>query len=155
MDSLFFHPRVVHLPIALGVLMPLVTAGLLVAWWRTWLPARGWIVAVALQAILVASGVVSINSGERQEERVERIVPKRFLHEHEEAAEAFVWAAGGVLAVMVIAGALSKRRAGLPLALVATVGTFVVLPLGVHAGRTGGGLVYEHGAAGAYTTAPR
>ena len=28
------HPMLVHLPIALAVLMPLVSAGLLIAWWR-------------------------------------------------------------------------------------------------------------------------
>ena len=29
MDALFFHPKLVHVPMALGVLMPLVAGGLL------------------------------------------------------------------------------------------------------------------------------
>ena len=56
MDSLFFHPRLVHLPIALAVLVPVAAAVVLVPWWRGWLPARAWWLAVALQAALVASG---------------------------------------------------------------------------------------------------
>ena len=42
MDTLPLHPKIVHLPIALAVLMPLITAGLLIAWWRDMLPRRTW-----------------------------------------------------------------------------------------------------------------
>lgn len=151
MDALFFHPKLVHVPMALGVLMPLVAGGLLLAWWRGWLPRRGWFIAIALQAILVASGVLALRSGEAEEERVESIVPERFIEAHEEAAEAFVWASGGVLAVMLLAGALGSRRAGLPTATAATLGTLLVLGLGYRTGQAGGSLVYQHGAAQAYT----
>lgn len=152
MDTLLFHPKVVHVPMALGVLMPLVAGGLLLAWWRDWLPRRGWFVVVALQAILVASGVVALRSGEAEEDRVEAVVAEKFIEEHEEAAEVFVWASGAVLAVMLLAGALRPRRAGLVAATAATVGTLVVLGLGYQTGQAGGSLVYEHGAAQAYTT---
>ena len=43
MDQLFFHPKVVHLPMALAVLMPLVTGGVLFAWWRGWFQRRVWV----------------------------------------------------------------------------------------------------------------
>ena len=36
MENLLFHPKVVHIPIALAGLMPLVAGGVLVAWWREW-----------------------------------------------------------------------------------------------------------------------
>jgi hypothetical protein len=152
MDGLFFHPKLVHVPIALGVLMPLVSGGLLLAWWRHWLPPRGWIVAVALQAILLVSGILALRSGEAEEERVERIVAERFIEAHEEAAAGFVWASGGVLAIMLLAGALGSRRGGLPTATAATFGTLVVLGLGYRTGEAGGRLVYQHGAAQAHTT---
>ena len=42
METLPLHPKIVHLPIALAVLMPLITAGLLIAWWRDMLPRRAW-----------------------------------------------------------------------------------------------------------------
>jgi hypothetical protein len=34
MDTLLFHPKLVHVPMALGVLTPLIAGGLLLAWWR-------------------------------------------------------------------------------------------------------------------------
>lgn len=152
MDAFFFHPKLVHLPIALGVLMPLIAGGLLLAWWRQWLPARAWIVAIALQTILVGSGVLALRSGSAEEERVERIVPEQHIEAHEEAAEAFVWTSGGVLVLMAIALALSARRGGTAVAAAATLGTLVVLGLGYRTGQAGGDLVYRYGAAQAYVS---
>ena len=156
MDALLFHPKVVHVPLALGVLMPVIAGGLLLAWWRKWLPPRGWFLAIALQAVLLGSGVLALQTGEAEEERVERIVPERFIEQHEDAAKVFVWASGGVLAVMIAAAALGSRPAGLPVATAATLGTLVVLWLGYQTGQAGGSLVYEHGAGQAYsrTAAP-
>lgn len=153
MDALFFHPKLVHVPMALGVLMPLVAGGLLLAWWRNWLPGRAWFLAVGLQAILFGSGILALRSGEAEEDRVERVVAERFIEEHEEAAELFVWSSGGVLVLMLLAGALGSRRSALPAAAVATVGTLVVLGLGYRTGQAGGSLVYEQGAGQAYTGA--
>jgi hypothetical protein len=132
--------------------MPLITGGPLLAWWRKWLPARSWVIAVALQAALVGSGILALRSGEAEAERVERVVAERFIEEHEEAAEAFVWASGGVLAVMLLGLALSSRRSGPVAATVATVGTLVVLGLGYRTGQAGGDLVYRHGAAQVYSS---
>ena len=151
MDALLFHPKLVHVPMALGVLMPLIAGGLLLAWWGRWLPTRAWVFAVLLQAILFGSGVLALRSGEAEEARVEQVVPERFIEEHEEAAEVFVWASGGVLAVMLLAAALGSRRSGLPTAAAATFGTLLVLGLGYRTGQAGGSLVYQHGAAQAHT----
>ena len=147
MDALLFHPKLVHVPMALGVLMPLIAGGLLLAWWRNWLPRRAWVLAIALQTILLGSGVLAFQSGEAEEDRVERIVAERFIDAHEEAAEVFVWASGGVLAVMLLAFALPSRRSGLPTAVAATLGTLLALGLGYRTGQAGGSLVYQHGAA--------
>lgn len=153
MDTLLFHPKVVHLPIALGMLMPIVAGSLAFAGWRNWLPWRAWLVAVGLQAMLLTSGVIALRSGEAEEERVERFVSERSIEAHEEAAEVFVWASAGVLALMLLAAALKARRSGLPAAAVATLGTLVVLGLGYRTGQAGGSLVYGQGAAQAYTGA--
>lgn len=150
MHALLFHPKLVHMPMALGILMPLVAGGLLLAWWRGWLPRRSWFIAIAFQAILLASGALALQSGEREEKRVERVVAERVIEAHEEAAEAFVWASGAILAAMLVAGALGSRRAALPTATAATLGTLLVLGLGYRTGQAGGALVYEHGAAQAY-----
>lgn len=152
MDTLFFHPKLVHLPIALAVLMPVVSASLCLAWWRTWLPARAFFIAVLLQGVLVGTGVLAEESGENDEERVERVVPEALIEAHAEAAETFV-AASAVAFAVLLAGALASRgRAGLPLAVAGVATTVVVLGLGVRVGEAGGALVYQHGAAAAYTT---
>lgn len=152
MDALFFHPRIVHLPIALGLIMPLLASGLVIAWWRQWLPARVWVIAIGFQALLLLSGVMALRSGEAEEERVEQVVPERFIEAHEESAESFVWASGIVLGVMLISLAMIRKRAGLPLAALASVGTLIVFGLGFQTGQEGGALVYKHGAASAYVS---
>ena len=145
MDALLFHPKVVHVPMALGVLMPLVAGSLVLACWRGWLPWRAWLVAVGLQAVLLVSGIAALRSGEAEEDRVERVVSERLIEDPEEAAEVFVWASGVVLAAM-----LGERRSRLPSAAAATLGTLLELGLGDRTGQAGGSLVYEHGAAQAY-----
>jgi hypothetical protein len=152
MDQFFFHPKVVHLPMALAVLMPLVSAGLLAAWWTRALPRRAWMVAIALQLALVGSGVAALRSGEQEEERVERVVAERLIEDHEEAAEAFVRAAGAILVLQVLAGVLAREALARGVAAAAVAGTLLVLFLGYRTGEAGGRLVYEHGAASAYTT---
>ena len=151
MDALLFHPKLVHVPMALGVLMPLIAGGLLLAWWRNWLPRRGWFLAIGLQAVLLGSGILALRSGEAEGDRVEQVVAETYIEQHEEAAELFVWASGVVLAMMLFAASLGTRRSALPVAAAATLATFLVLGLGYRTGRAGGGLVYQHGAAAAYT----
>lgn len=150
MDALLFHPKLVHVPIALGVLMPFIAATLLVAWWRGWLPGRVWLLAVGLQGVLVGSGVLAMRTGGAEEDRVKRVVAERFIEEHEEAAETFVWAGGAVFGFMLLAGVIRRDRAALSLAAVATMGTILVLGLGYRTGEAGGRLVYENGAAQVY-----
>lgn len=152
MEALPLHPKLVHLPMALAVLMPLLTGGLLLAWWRGWLPKRTWVVACAAQALLLASGWLAMRTGERDEERVERLVPESILEAHEEAAETFVWGSGLVLALALLPLVLRDSRASRLLALGTFAGTAVVLVLGVGVGQAGGELVYRHGAATAFVT---
>ena len=147
MDALVFHPKIVHVPMALGILMPVVVGEIALAWWRKWLPALTWVVALALQSVLVASGIVALQTGETEEHLVERVVPERFIEAHEEAAEAFVWASGVVFGVMLLGFATVRHRMGLPVATVAALGTLIVLGLGYRTGQAGGALVYQHGAA--------
>ena len=147
MDQLLFHPKLVHLPMALAVLMPLVTGGVLFAWWRGWLDRRVWVLALLLQAALVGSGLVAINSGETEEERVEQVVPEEYIEAHEEAAEVFVWASAALLLLMAMPLVLPEGRARQAASLGALLGTLIVFGLGYNVGEGGGNLVYEHGAA--------
>jgi hypothetical protein len=103
-----------------------------------------------LQAALAGSGLVAMNTGETEEERVEEIVPERHIEAHEEAAETFVWASAIVLALMLLPLMLPEGRLRTAAAVGACLGTLLVFGLGVKTGEAGGRLVYEHGAAQAH-----
>ena len=154
MEQLPLHPAVVHLPIALALLMPLLAGGLLLAWWRGALPRRAWLIGVAMQALLVVTGLASLRTGEAEEERVEAVVPESAIEAHEEAAEAFVFAGAAALLLTIAAAAVRNEKVARPLAGVATVATLAVLGLGYRTGEAGGRLVYQHDAGRAYVAAP-
>jgi uncharacterized membrane protein len=152
MEALPLHPKLVHLPMALAVLMPVLASVLLLAWWRGWLPRRAWILACLAQALLLASGVVAMRTGEADEERIENFVPDRAIELHEEAAEAFVWGSGLVLVLALLPLLVRNPRRARWVGLGAFAGTVVVLLLGFRVGEAGGALVYRHDAAAAYVT---
>jgi uncharacterized membrane protein len=143
------HPAVVHLPLGLSVACPLLFGGLTLAIHRGWLPPRSWIIVVALQLLLVGSGWFAMEAGEDEEERVEQVVRKQAIHDHEERAEVFVWAAAITLALSLVVFVAGERVVAA--AAVATVAALVVLVLAYRTGISGGELVYRHGAASAYT----
>ena len=150
MDPNLMHPKIVHLPMALSVLMPLIAGLVAAAWWKGWLHRRAWLLVCLLQGIFVVTGFMSLASGEEDEERVERVVDHDIIHEHEEAAEGFFFASIGVLAVSVVAAAAPAGPVAAGAAGLTVVGSLVVLFLGIQVGSLGGGLVYEHGAATAF-----
>jgi uncharacterized membrane protein len=142
------HPAVVHIPIALAVLMPLLAALALLSIQRGLMPARVWVAIALLQALLVGSAWLALETGEEQEDRVERIVAERHIETREEAAERFLVIAGlGLLAVGV---GLAPGRAGATGRLVGALATLAVLAAGAYVGHSGGELVYRYGAANAY-----
>ena len=143
------HPAVVHFPMALAPLMPLLAILAIAAIEREWLPARAWTAIVLLQAILVGFAWFSMETGEEKGEGGEKVAGADVIHEHEEAAEAFMITAAVALAVMA-AGLLPARNGKLARG-AAVVLSIAVLVLGVNTGRLGGALVWEHGAANAYT----
>lgn len=150
MPTLPLHPAAVHVPLGLAFVLPLVTAAIALAVWRRRLPRAAFAVVVGLQAVLVSSGVVAMQLGERDEDRVERVVAERLVEVHEDRAEAFLWAAGLVLAAAAAALVLPGAAAGVASALT-VAGTVAVLALAIRTGEAGGALVYRDGAAAAWT----
>ena len=143
------HPAMVHFPIALAMLMPALALLASVAIARHWLEPRAWAGIVLLQAILLASGVVAMETGEDQEERVEHVTGHHLIHEHAEAAETLVWLAGGGL--LLSAGGLLPDEKGRYARWATAALSLAVLGAAAQVGHLGGELVYRHGAASAYT----
>jgi uncharacterized membrane protein len=143
------HPAVVHFPIVLAVLMPAI--GLAAAWaiHAGRLRAVAWVAVVAVQLMLVGSGWLAAETGEHEEERVERVIAESPIEAHEEAAERFLILAALTLplaAVGMLARPFGAAARGLTVA--ASLGVAAAV---VGVGHSGGELVYEHGAAQAYT----
>lgn len=144
------HPKLVHLPIALAILMPLLASGVMLAIWREWFPKRVWSLVVAGQLLLVGSGILALRSGENDEERVERVVAESVLERHEEAGERFTWAGGLLLAISVLPLLLRRRRGCLAAGAATCAGTLAVLGLGYQVGQLGGEIVYGHNGASVF-----
>jgi len=147
------HPALVHLPLGLSIVLPLVAAGMAFALWRGLVPRRTWGVVVGLQAALVVGALVALKTGEREERRVEPVVGETALERHEEAAEVFLWGSAVVLA-LTAAGLAVPERSAAAVATAAAAGTLVVAGLAFRTGKAGGELVYVRGAASAYQAAP-
>ena len=147
------HPKIVHLPIALAVLMPILAGAVWLAWKQGSLPKRAWWLVVGAQIVLAVSGFASMQTGEHDEERVEHVVGDAALDKHEDAAKVFMAGTFGVL--LLAGGALLVRREERARAVAAAsvLGTLAVLALGYRVGQAGGALVYEHGAANAFMPA--
>jgi hypothetical protein len=145
------HPAVVHMPIALAILAPALALLAAVLISRKLVPPRTWLALVVLQGLLVGSAWLALETGEEQEERVEEVVAERHIEAHEETAERFQLAA--VVALVVAAAGLLPGQAGGIGRGAAVLVTLAVLAAGVPVGRSGGELVYRHGAANAYVLA--
>ena len=142
------HPAVVHFPIALSALVPLLALLSLVAIARAYVPERAWAVVVLAQALLVGSAWLAHDTGHDEEERVERVVDERYIEEHEEAAGWMLWL--GVAVLPLVAAGLLSGRGGRIARIAGAAATLIVLAAAVRVGHLGGKLVYEHGAASAY-----
>ncbi len=150
MSSLPLHPAIVHIPLGLAFVIPLLAVGFAWAVWHGRVRTRAWVAVVLLQAMLFGAALAATNTGEREEDKVESIVPHSAIELHEQYAEQFVWAAG---ATLVLAGlVLVVRRPEMVKGLIAVsvLGTLLVGGAAIRVGHAGGRLVYVHNAGAAY-----
>lgn len=149
MFDLPLHPALVHIPLGLTVIMPLLI--LVFAWsiYKAWLPKKSWLILVLLQSLIFASGFLAMETGEHDEERVEKVVSENLIEEHEEKAEAFVWLSGGVTLLLLLA-LVAPQKFQNPAKAASFVLVLVNLLLAASLGHSGGELVYKHNAASAH-----
>ena len=138
----------VHFPIVFAVSLPFVAAVALAAARRGMAVRPAWIGPVVVAAALFASAWLAVRTGEAQEDRVETVVAEAPLHDHEEAAESFLWLSGA--GFIVFALGLARGRVGRYARYGATVSALLLVLAGYRVGASGGELVWEHGAARAY-----
>ena len=153
MNDIPLHPALVHLPLALSVLVPILALGLTLAIHRGKLPRWLWSGVLGLQLLMIATGWLAMQTGGSDEEIVERVVPEFAIEEHEEAAEAFVWSAAALGVVFILGVALPKAPWRSGAMALSTLGSVGVAVLALNTGHLGGELVYEHGAASAHVSA--
>jgi len=142
------HPAIVHFPLVLAFLLPFFAFGAAWAIRRGARPRRAWSIPLALAAALAGSAWVAVETGEAQDERVERVVPERFLSAHEATAETFL--AGSTALVLIAAAGLIGGVAGRAARVTAVAGSMVLVVGAALVGHSGGQLVYRYGAANAY-----
>ena len=144
------HPAVVHFPIVLTFLLPLFAIGAMVAIRKGARPLRAWSIPVVGAAALALSSWVAVQTGEAQDERVERVVAEQPLESHEESAELFLTMTGVMLVITGIG--LARGVVGRAARLTATVGAVALIAAAARVGHSGGQLVYRYGAASAYAS---
>lgn len=145
------HPAVVHFPVVLSVLIPLVAIGALWAIKTGARPSRAWGVTTAVAAVLALSAWAAVQTGEQQEERVEDTVGESRIEQHAEAGETLLITSAGLLAV--IALGLMPGTTGRVARYAGAAGTLVVVAVAYQVGSSGGELVYKYNAGAAYATA--
>lgn len=146
MPTLPIHPAIVHVPLGVAMVLPFVALAVTLAVWRKRWPREALALVAGLQLVVAAGGFTAMWLGHADEKQAALTAPHAAIHEHEEAGEAFVWVAVGVLAVAIAALFVPQRLAP-ALAALTTAGTLAVAALGVNAGEKGGALVFHHGAA--------
>lgn len=143
------HPMIVHFPLAVTFLLPILI--LIFAWMikTKKMKAASWLVIIFLQLSVVVSGYVAIETGENEEDRVEKVVSKKLIHEHEDASKVFV---GSVVVLLAVSIGVYFMREEKQFPVQVGLGILAIASclLAVRSGKLGGELVYEHGAAGAY-----
>ena len=143
------HPALVHFPIVLVILLPIAAAVAVWAIRRGARPTRAWMVPLAFAVALSGSAWLAVETGEQQEERVEDVVGEAAMEGHADAAERFL------LLSVAVAGLVGlgffRGRVGAVARGTSVIAAAALTIAGYQVGHTGGGLVYQHGAASAYT----
>jgi uncharacterized membrane protein len=142
------HPVVVHFPIVFMVLLPIAAMAAIFAIRRGAPVRRAWLPVTGLAAALALSSWLAVETGEREEDVVEKVVAESAIHDHEESAEIFFPLT--IAGLLIVSAGLLNGRPGRLLRSTAVIAALGISVAGYQVGHSGGELVYEHGAANAY-----
>lgn len=146
-----WHPKLVHVPIALCMLMPALTLGILLLVRLGWVDRRSFIIAAGLQVALAASSLAALKSGHDDAVVVEGYASDQAMAAHDARAHQFVYVAVGTSLLFGLLLLSDRKRALQPLALaVVVVAVMVQGYAGYRVGDAGGRLVYVGTAADAH-----
>jgi len=143
------HPLIVHFPMALTFVLPVLIVIFALMIRSNKMSPKAWLIITGLQLTVVATGYISLETGETEEHAVEKVVSKKLIHEHEEAAEIFVGSTVIAL-VLSIAAFFIRKELGFSLKVAIAGVSLISCYLAYKTGELGGELVYKHGAASAY-----
>ena len=149
-DGVPFHPALVHLPLGIAMLLPLLALAATVAIRKGWVSRKAWWGIVGLQVMMLGGAFAAYNTGQKEKDLVGGIVDDAPIEAHEEAAEQFFIATGALLAVSIGAAMVPARRAATGAHLLVTGLSALLLLMGARVGHLGGRLVYVHNAAQAH-----
>lgn len=146
------HPGVVHIPLGLALVLPILV--ILVQWSirRQWIPQRAWCGIVLLQGMLFAAVIVAVETGEDEEGVALNVVPKSAIETHSDRAawfRVFAAVATGCAALGLVSGRLGAVARWVTMALSLVLCTTAAL-----VGKSGGDVAYRHGAATMYRSGP-
>lgn len=151
MFNIPLHPALVHIPLGLSVIMPFLVGLMWFLTHKNWLPKKSWLIIIALQATIFGSGILAMETGEQDEEVVERVVSEEIIKDHEEMAETFVKISGVLTLLLLSLIAAPKKYENL-----AKAGSLLAVTLNLllaaNVGHSGGELIYKHGAASAHVS---
>ena len=139
------HPAVVHIPVALAVILPLIIAISVYIIRKGNSAFSAWLPVAALSVLLFGGALLAKQSGGAEEEAVESLVSEQVIEAHEENAELFTVVAG--VLVVLVAGGFLKKNLGRSLRVAAAAASVVLFALAFKTGHSGGELVYRYGAA--------
>ena len=145
------HPKMVHVPMALCILMPMIAMLIWFGVRRSWFTPRVWLIAAVLQGATLAGGLAALNSGQDDGEKVEGYASEQALSTHESRAYWFLYVAGGNLVLCGVTFLLQRDRYRQQiLGAVAIAGLFAGSYAGYRVGDAGGRLVYVGNATDAH-----
>ncbi len=148
-QDLPWHPVVVHLPLALAVLIPILIIVTLIGIGKLQWPRTTWWAVVLFCALGAGSSYVALETGEQVEDPVEAVVAKDIIHEHEDAAEFFAYGLWATLFAACVPFLPFKNRNVFWPYIPALLVALLTMAMGIRTGHSGGSLVYKHNAASA------